>query len=224
MNTAAIPTHTLFQNLTSQEFGRLTVIGFAGYKSFPSGQKAIMWQCRCSCGKTVAVLARLLKCGGTKSCGCSRKSTTLDCIDQRGKAAPRTPEYRAWAAMKTRCYNPNYSEFDSYGGRGIIVDPSWINDFPAFLAHIGPRPSAKHSIDRIENDGNYEPGNVRWATLETQVNNKRNNIILTHEGVSMTMPQWAKKLGVERHVIKNRIRYGWPIEKILTTPPRYTKK
>ena len=126
--------------------------------------------------------------------------------------------------MKTRCYNPNYSEFDSYGGRGIIVDPSWINDFPAFLAHIGPRPSAKHSIDRIENDGNYEPGNVRWATLETQVNNKRNNIILTHEGVSMTMPQWAKKLGVERHVIKNRIRYGWPIEKILTTPPRYTKK
>ena len=83
-----------------------------------------------------------------------------------------TPEYTAWCSMKTRCYNPNYQYYEHYGARGIEVADEWINDFRAFYNHVGPRPSAKHSLDRIDNNGNYEPGNVRWATDSQQKLNR----------------------------------------------------
>lgn len=220
MNTAAIPTHTLFQNLTSQEFGRLTVIGFAGYRLKPNGKKSTMWDCRCECGIALTVAASNLKSGHSTSCGCLKKEVTKARSITHGATVDRkTPEeYTTWIAIKGRCHNPKNPKFTDYGGRGIIVDPSWINNFPAFLAHIGPRPSAAHSIDRIENDGNYEPGNVRWATLETQANNKRSNITLTHNGVTMTVARWARKLEIPRCTIVMRLKRGWSDEKSLTTP------
>ncbi len=88
----------------------------------------------------------------------------------------RSPEYSSWCAMKARCLNPNTTRFEQWGGRGIKICPQWVNSFENFYADVGPRPTPKHSIDRIDNDGNYEPGNVRWATPKEQNNNKRTNL------------------------------------------------
>jgi hypothetical protein len=109
--------------------------------------------------------------GLTRSCGCLRREASRGRKIRHGRY--RTPEYVSWASAKQRCHNPKYAAFHLYGGRGIRMSDEWRADFAAFLAHIGPRPTKAHSLDRIDTDGNYEPGNVRWATAEEQANNRR---------------------------------------------------
>lgn len=130
-----------------------------------------------------------------------------------GKA---TPEYSAWASMKSRCENPAARNFKDYGGRGIRVCAKWRNSFEAFLADMGPRPSKQHSIDRIDNDGNYEPGNCRWATAKRQQRNKRSNHYVRFQGKRMTVIDAAELAGANVVLVRSRLKRGWPIERALS--------
>lgn len=123
-----------------------------------------------------------------------------------GKSGPRSvPEYGTWTDIKTRCLNPNASNYANYGGRGITICKRWLV-FENFLADMGERPSSKHSIERIDNNGNYVPVNCRWATQTQQARNKRNNVILTHEGRTATIAEWSEITGVSRFTLYQRIR------------------
>jgi len=130
----------------------------------------------------------------------------------------RSPEYRCWQNLKDRCANANNPTFANYGGRGITVDPVWRSDFMAFLAHVGPKPSREYSLDRIDNDGNYEPGNVRWTDWKTQERNRRNVRRYEHEGRSLSLPEWAEVTGVTVDAMRSRIKNGWPVARALTQP------
>lgn len=124
-----------------------------------------------------------------------------------------TAEYRIWAGIKHRCRCPTANGWKRYGGRGISVCQKWSNSFEAFMADMGPRPSARHSIDRIDNNGNYEPGNCRWATRAVQCNNRRSNHYIEYKGERVTVTQLSKLCGVPLPRLKNRIRRGWSIER-----------
>lgn len=137
--------------------------------------------------------------------------------NRRGK----TPEYRAWSKIKERCFKPHHPSYTDYGGRGISMCARWRGSFPAFLADVGPRPSPAHSIDRIDNDGHYEPGNCRWATRSQQVRNSRHARRLTFGGETRTICEWADRLGLKLNTITDRLRKGWQVEEALGRPVRY---
>jgi hypothetical protein len=132
--------------------------------------------------------------------------------------AAKIPEYQVWCDLKHRCLNPKATNYHRYGGRGITVSPEWLNDFAAFYAYVGPRPSPDHSIDRIDNDGNYEPGNVRWATYLEQNDNRSITILLTVFGKKMNLTDAAKAVGLKRTALAARLRDGWSEEEALMTP------
>jgi hypothetical protein len=119
--------------------------------------------------------------------------------------------------MRERCYNPNQKQFADYGGRGITVCDRWRNSFENFYADMGPRPPGK-TLERSDNSGNYEPSNCYWATRKEQQNNTRRCHKMTFGGKTLNVQQWAEGLGVSHEVLRKRLRLGWPIEKILTTP------
>lgn len=128
------------------------------------------------------------------------------------------PEYNVWSKMKQRCTKPSESRYDRYGGRGISVCKEWMESFEQFYKDMGPRPSHHHSIDRINNDGNYEPSNCRWADFKTQANNKSINRFLTHNGETRTMSQWASFIGISYNVLTARLDLGWSVDDALTKP------
>lgn len=144
-------------------FGRLVVV-----RTLPHA----LAQCSCDCGRTITIERSRLSSGNTRSCGCLRHEVSTERARRHGES--RSKEYRAWHSMKQRCLNPKGKQWADYGGRGITVWPDWISDYLAFLAYIGRAPSPKHTLDRYpNNDGNYQPGNVRWATQKEQQNNRR---------------------------------------------------
>ncbi|MEA3224481.1 MAG: hypothetical protein U9Q07_00915 [Planctomycetota bacterium] len=197
-------------NLTDQQFGRLTVLSEAE----PVGYKR-RWHCKCTCGRKTIVQQGNLRRGTTTSCGCwLRERATTHGAASRGK---KTPEYRVWRSLINRCTNPNVSNYHHYGGRGINVCPAW-RDFAVFLADMGPKPSPKHSIDRIDNEGDYEPGNTRWATRKQQNRNTRANHLLTFYGQTQCVTDWAGELKIHPSTLYARLRRGWPVERALTTP------
>lgn len=150
------------KNLEGQRFERLTVIEWVKREDKPG-----KWLCQCDCGNiTLASSSRLLN-GHRTSCGCAR--TKHGYTSKEGIS----PEYRAWNHMKDRCYNPNNTRYNDYGGRGITVCEAWRNSFEEFIADVGNRPNKFSSLDRINNEGNYEPGNVRWTSSTNQASNRR---------------------------------------------------
>lgn len=164
-----------FKNLTGKRFGRLTVTGFA--KRDRHGHAS--WFCNCSCGNNTIVHISNLASGHTQSCGCLMSEVIAARLRHGDTREKRTPEYRIWTSMIQRCINPNVRKYPNYGGRGIKVCDRWRYSYQNFLADIGRRPSSKFSIDRINNDGNYEPGNCHWATAKEQRANQRKRCVLT---------------------------------------------
>lgn len=156
----------LVKDLTGQRFGRLAVVDYAG----TNGNQKATWQCRCDCGQTTIALGKDLRNGHTQSCGCWRRDTCGDRARLHGMK--HTPEYKSWQHAKERCYKPNNKAYSNYGARGIVMCQEWLNSFEAFYAHIGPRPNGC-SLDRVDNEKGYAPGNVRWATRSEQNNNRR---------------------------------------------------
>lgn len=209
-------------DLTGRVFGRLTVIRSAD-KCTSHGQAR--WFCSCSCGGTKTVLAQSLARGNTSSCGCFRrefssfKSTTHGHCRTGGKR--RTPEYNSWRGMIERCTNPRSIGWKRYGGRGIEVCERWRNSFIAFLSDLGPRPTARHTLERSNNNRNYEPGNVSWALPPVQARNKRNNRFLVLGNERHTLSEWARRIGLKRTTLEMRLNsHGWTVERALSEPVR----
>lgn len=182
------------QNLAGKKFGRLTPIAENGRSKY----KSVLWLCKCDCGNYPIVDSRRLNSGNTKSCGCYERDVLLKRNTTHGYAATgkKTAEYNTLVGMKRRCYNKNDEKYPIYGGRGIIICERWLSNFENFLADMGKRPSKDHSIDRIDVNGNYEPGNCRWATRSEQQRNQRTNKWIEHNGKKMIQSDWAAFLNI----------------------------
>lgn len=200
-----------FIDLTGQRFGRLTVIERA--ENATNGR--VQWKCVCDCGNQVVCRAYNLQNGHTRSCGCLHEEGSRTTHGMK-----RTRLYRIWEGMKTRCNNPGSQRYEDYGGRGVKVCPEW-ESFEAFRDWAMESGYQDHlTIDRQNNDGDYSPENCRWATMEVQQSNKRNNFLLTHNGKTLTVSQWAAETGIERRTITKRKKLGWSDDEALTVPVR----
>lgn len=188
-------------DISGKTFGRLTVSSRAA----GPGPK---WHCLCSCGNSVIVRGEHLRSGSTRSCGCLNNETR-----KRGKhQLSKTSEYHIWQSMKDRCENQNNRAFKNYGGRGIKVCDRW-HDVANFVADMGRKPDGL-SLDRIDNDGNYEPGNCRWATYREQSNNQRKNVFVTYRGQRMSFSEAWRLSGttVDNRTARFRFATGWALE------------
>lgn len=201
-----------FIDLTGQRFGRWTVLRYAG------SHNGAFWECRCDCGTIRNIRASCLRRGESKSCGCLSAEVTAKRNTLRAKhGMSRTRLHSLWRGMKCRCRPscPKH-EIELYYGRGIRVCPEWENDFEAFyrwaMAH-GYRDDL--SIDRIDNDGNYEPSNCRWVTEEVQANNRSSSKFITYNGKTKTIAEWAKELNINPSTLRTNLSRGKTLEDII---------
>lgn len=223
---------TLFKgiDLTGQRFGRLTVTSRAPSRLRNNGKFRTMWHCLCECGGTALTPSDMLRSGRTQSCGCLRRE-----MSSERSAVHRqtdTPTYRTWARMKSRCFNPQDGSFADYGGRGIRMCDRWHTSFLAFAGDVGERPSRKHSIDRIDNDGWYSCGkcqecvskgltaNCKWSTRVEQCNNRRSSHYVTINDRTQTIAEWCRELKIPVQTAQSRITRGWDDVRALLTPVR----
>lgn len=210
-------------------YGRLTVIGFSRNDvTKGGGQIRPVYRFRCDCGREADLRIYSVRSGKTQSCGCQcRISRPRHGACVGGKL---TPEWRAWRDMLTRATNPNATHAKHYVERGIGVCDEWNyggdgNGFVRFLAHIGPKPGPRMTVDRIDNDRSYEPGNVRWATYREQGVNKSNNRMIPVGGELVPLAVAAEMVGIKASIIGQRIdKLGWPVERALSAPPRPDKR
>lgn len=200
-------------DMTDMKFERLTVLSRA--ETSKAGQTR--WNCRCDCGSELVVQAAALKCGHTRSCGCLKIEQTIAMSTKHGhatKGISRT--YRTWAAMISRCSDQNANGFRHYGGRGISVCQEW-REFSNFVRDMGEKPHGM-SLDRIDVNGNYEPGNCRWATLNQQARNRRDSRCLTYRGETKSVHDWAEENGLPVRALVHRLNAGWSTEDALSKP------
>lgn len=202
----------LARDITGKQFGRLTVVSYFG--ASPGGRGSV-WLCRCACGNEKHILSGQLH-RGTSSCGCLNKDVQRARLTKHSRS--RTSAYRIWSTLRQRCTNPNNTQFKNYGARGIKVCDRWLASFEDFAADMGPRPDGGE-IERIDNNGNYEPGNCRWASRKEQCRNTRRTRFLTHNGETLCVTEWAERLGVHPVTLHLRLKKGWSVEKTVTTPP-----
>lgn len=204
---------------TGSRFGRLIVKRFVGKASNWVG----IWECVCDCGKTITALSSNLTSGNTKSCGCLK----LGMLNKRstkhglsGGAERPTRLYKIWIHMRGRCFNKRNRDYKFYGQRGITVCKEW-NDYKLFFDwSMANGYNSVLTIERIENNGNYEPGNCRWATRKEQARNTRASRFVTFGGETKTVAEWADVLNIPYSVLRMRFHRGWPADKALTQPIR----
>lgn len=214
-------------DLSGRRFGRWLVLQKTE-KPSTWKHRGTFWLCQCACGTIRAVFRNGLISGKSQSCGClhseimSRRKGINHPMYRHGQTCngERSKEWRAWNAMIRRCRYPSMDNYNRYGGRGITVCQLWQDSFEAFFEEVGIAPSEQHSIDRIDNDGNYEPGNVRWATNSEQIKNSSKARWITFDGQTKTIGDWAEMTGINRQAIQMRIDYyGWSIKDALTKLP-----
>jgi hypothetical protein len=194
-------------DITGHVYGQLTVLTRAENNSANKAR----WVCLCTCGSKKTVRASSLRGGGTQSCGCLKIS-----IRSTQGGGSDTKEYVSWKSMLGRCRNPKHDNYARYGAAGISVCAEWLSDFQAFLSHIGPKPTSKHTLDRIDNTKGYEPGNVRWATKLEQNANRNNTAMVVFQGVSQPLSLLSRAHGLNPSRVNSRVfRYGWSVEKAL---------
>lgn len=201
------------KDLTNQKFGRLTALRTNGKNK----KGNYLWLCQCECGSEKTIASSDLLTGNSTSCGCYAIEGRREKATTHGMS--KTPEFKAWLHIKERCYG-NSKDAVNYKERGIKVCQRWLDSFENFYADMGDRPSSNHSIDRINNDGNYCPENCRWATKEQQMLNQRRTLRATHQGETKTLKEWADIVGIHYNCLRARKLKGWTDEKILTTPIR----
>lgn len=178
------------------------------------------FRCKCECGVIVIVLGSNMKRGDTRSCGCLHRDQLVKRSTTHGSRY--RAEYLSWAGAKGRCFNARNKYFARYGGRGITMCDRWRYSFATFLADMGSRP-ANAELERINNDGAYEPSNCRWASRTEQVRNRSTTRRLTWMGVTRTLAEWASHCHLDVDTVENRYELGWSPERILTQPKRRSR-
>lgn len=209
-------------DLTGQRFGWIKVIRFDGY-SDTRKVKVRVWLCECDCGVQTRVSTGCLTHGITKSCGCYQREQLRSRTIKHGMSRSNDPTIKAmygvWRAMQLRCRCDTDPAYHNYGGRGITMCDRWT-DFGNFVEDMGVRPSKMHSLDRIDNNGNYCPENCRWATRKEQNSNTRRNRWLEIDGELKTLAQWEDYSGVSDSTIAGRLARGWSTKDAVFTPGR----
>ena len=208
-------------DMIGRKYHRLTV----KRRALNDSQGSAYWLCVCDCGVLTKVKGSSLRHGRIKSCGCLQ----LELVIKNNKLrtthgeSKKTPEYSTWAAMKNRCLNSNNNAYKYYGGRGISVCDRWLK-FEHFLEDMGRKPTAKHSIERIENNKGYYPDNCKWATMEEQCNNQRKNRILEYKNKKQSLSAWAREKNINRETLRDRLKCGWSVHDALTKRVRPLKR
>jgi hypothetical protein len=200
---------------TEERYNRLTVLGVdhidSSYRRY--------WKCRCDCGNEVIVRYDHVRSGRTRSCGCLYQDAAER---QKIHGMSRTPTHQSWMAMINRCYDSSHPSYNRYGGRGITVCERWhdpATGFINFLADMGERTSLQHSLDRYpNNDGDYEPGNCRWATRAEQYSNMTSNRLLTYQDRTQTVSEWSREIKIPLSTLLARLKRGWSIDESLSSP------
>lgn len=209
-------------DLTGKRFGRLTVIK----RVLPNYQgKQARWLCRCDDGNESIVRTFALKGGYIKSCGCLHDELCRERATKHGHglSSNRSPEFRAWINARRRCYDTKMISYPNYGGRGIQMCEEWRNDFTAFLRDMGPRPKGT-TLDRVDNDGNYDKANCRWSDWLTQVRNSRHCHYVEYEGRRLTISELAELAKLPYSLVASRIRHGRTPEEAVSTRRRLRNK
>lgn len=217
------PSPTNWNDLIERKkFGRLTFIGSATDRNQHGQRRAV---CLCDCGNYIKVMASALRTNNTTSCGCVhaesvRKNNLTKITHGHSRGGKITPTYSAWVAMNNRCYKPNDPRYVDYGAKGVEVCDAWRLDFSAFLADVGERPEGRYSIDRIDPAGNYEPGNVRWATPEEQNRNKRTTKRYEFRGERLTIGEIAERAKLPYDLVYARVvKQKWSTEEATALRP-----
>jgi len=196
---------------TGQKIGFLLVLKRARNDRYGNNQ----WLCKCTCGALTVVAGSKLLSKHTRSCGCLRRELMREKQTVHGcSGVKESTEYRSWRAMRSRCLDAKNSFYANYGGRGIKICKRW-QKFENFFADMGYKPSSKHTLDRINNDGNYTPNNCQWATQHQQARNRRGNRLLTINGKTQCLTTWLENLGIARSTYYARLRLGWSLSEAL---------
>lgn len=212
------------QDYINKTYNRLTIISFEEPRIYANKngyfKKATIVKCLCECGNIWKGLLTSVINNKTKSCGCFSKE--IACKNGKNNTKHnlvKSSEYKTWRAIKARCLNPKNPAFHNYGGRGITICDRWLNSFENFLEDMGRKPSKNHSIDRINNNGNYELSNCKWSSKKEQSNNQRINKIVTYNEKTQTLRQWSEELKIDYNTLFSRINTSkWSIEKAFKTP------
>ena len=205
------------EDFVGKRFGMLTANRMFRDGSIPRVE------CVCDCGSIKTVNGRDLRTGGIKSCGCLRSITFKKTFTKHGNYINRrgTKEYTAWRGIILRCSGLVSKQY--YLDKGITIYPEWENDFSAFLSHIGPAPTKLHTVERIDNNLGYQPGNVRWATRQEQARNRGNGVYVTVDGAKMLLVEAAERYSISAKMVRDRLKYGWSEDAALKTPHRSAK-
>lgn len=191
-----------------ETFGLLTFLRDAGVNKH--GKR--LWQLKCACGQETVAIATAVRNGHTKSCGCQKRKGNRKTHGQR-----RSRIYAIWCNMKARCDNSAHKSYHNYGARGISYAPQWA-DFEVFLRDVGAPPTPKHTLDRIDNDGSYEPNNVQWALRQVQSRNTRQNFWVEIDGETRCMHDWCAIYGISGPAVYRRLASGEDIVSAITRP------